>query len=391
MEDGTRKGDYVVFADHKFASAASGELRQLFGAGYSDTKPERDNPYFTAKIDCTTSRALSRIKTARPVFVDMVVPVHAVLPGAGIRANLIGAVGKLLNRKRTFKIEAKKMGGLEGRARDVEVLIGKALEAEGFKVDLKNPDIVVYLLFLRRAVIIGKVNRGQVGNYVLDRFRSSQGECDASVNRAEFKLKEALEFFGINLSGIKRALDIGAAPGGWTHHLLSQGIRVVAVDNAVLDYAKVCEGLRALVLAKRDAVPALKRLVANQKNIEVADIGKMDGGFGDYKIVHIKSSIEGNSDLIGRLGGFGLLTIDTNTMPSDSAKIAASLSDLLENDARLIMTVKLFGRDVKRRMREVEGGLGGHYREVGLKKLPHNRDELTLYAKVTSDARRTQR
>jgi len=36
----------------------------------------------------------------------------------------------------------------------------------------------------------------------------------------------------------KIALDIGAAPGGWSHYLLQHGIKVVAVDNALLDYKK---------------------------------------------------------------------------------------------------------------------------------------------------------
>lgn len=55
------------------------------------------------------------------------------------------------------------------------------------------------------------------------------------VSRAEFKLLEALEVFGVNLPERGTALDLGAAPGGWTRLLLESGMRVVAVDPAQLD------------------------------------------------------------------------------------------------------------------------------------------------------------
>ncbi len=55
------------------------------------------------------------------------------------------------------------------------------------------------------------------------------------ISRAEFKLLEALEVFGVTLPAQGRALDLGAAPGGWTRLLLDAGLRVVAVDPATLD------------------------------------------------------------------------------------------------------------------------------------------------------------
>ncbi|HEV2581370.1 MAG TPA: SAM-dependent methyltransferase, partial [Ktedonobacteraceae bacterium] len=55
------------------------------------------------------------------------------------------------------------------------------------------------------------------------------------ISRAEFKLLEALEVFGLALPSSGSALDLGAAPGGWTRLLLEAGLRVVAVDPAQLD------------------------------------------------------------------------------------------------------------------------------------------------------------
>lgn len=49
------------------------------------------------------------------------------------------------------------------------------------------------------------------------------------LNRAEPKLAEALEVFGLFFNR-GRALDLGSSVGGWSRHLLSRGLEVTAVD-----------------------------------------------------------------------------------------------------------------------------------------------------------------
>lgn len=70
----------------------------------------------------------------------------------------------------------------------------------------------------------------------------SSGRCRIprdpdSVSRAEAKLLEAWEAFGLegHSFGTRRALDLGAAPGGWSRVLAKLGFRVGAVDPAELD------------------------------------------------------------------------------------------------------------------------------------------------------------
>jgi 23S rRNA (cytidine2498-2'-O)-methyltransferase len=58
-----------------------------------------------------------------------------------------------------------------------------------------------------------------------------------TVSRAGFKLMEALEEYPIVFkknSENSVALDLGAAPGGWTKVLLERGLKVVAVDPVQL-------------------------------------------------------------------------------------------------------------------------------------------------------------
>src|SRR5260370_39705603 len=52
------------------------------------------------------------------------------------------------------------------------------------------------------------------------------------ISRAEFKLLEALEVFGVTLPAHGGALDLGAAPGGWTRVVLDAGLHLVAGDPA---------------------------------------------------------------------------------------------------------------------------------------------------------------
>ncbi len=52
---------------------------------------------------------------------------------------------------------------------------------------------------------------------------------------AHRKLDEALAWLGVGPGKDDVAIDLGAAPGGWTHVLRKRGARVVAVDRAALD------------------------------------------------------------------------------------------------------------------------------------------------------------
>ena len=71
----------------------------------------------------------------------------------------------------------------------------------------------------------------------LQRRTGSRRARKQVASRAYFKLEEALDLAGVEDLGGKRALDLGAAPGGWTECLLDRGASVVAVDPGALDDA----------------------------------------------------------------------------------------------------------------------------------------------------------
>jgi 23S rRNA (cytidine2498-2'-O)-methyltransferase len=57
---------------------------------------------------------------------------------------------------------------------------------------------------------------------------------DAAPSRSTLKLEEALALMDDPPRPRARAIDLGAAPGGWSYALLKRGCRVLAVDNGPL-------------------------------------------------------------------------------------------------------------------------------------------------------------
>lgn len=114
-------------------------------------------------------------------------------------------------------------------------LLAKAIAEETGAVEsIKRPQIIVSLLCTMEKAYLGiSLARDNLSAWPggMRHFAQTADQ----ISRAEFKLLEALEVFGLSLPSRRRALDLGAAPGGWTRLLLEAGLSVVAVDPAKLD------------------------------------------------------------------------------------------------------------------------------------------------------------
>ncbi len=107
-------------------------------------------------------------------------------------------------------------------------------EETGAIESIKKPQIVVSILCTMYTGYLGiSAVEGNLSNWPGGARHFAQ--TSEQISRAEFKLLEALEVFSIALPEGGRALDLGAAPGGWTHLLLDAHLSVVAVDPASLD------------------------------------------------------------------------------------------------------------------------------------------------------------
>ncbi len=98
--------------------------------------------------------------------------------------------------------------------------------ATGYALAPGQADLEAHVAAVDRAYVCG----------VVAAPNRAQARRKRVASRAYFKLEEALDLAGVDddLHG-SRALDLGAAPGGWTEVLLDRGASVVAVDPGALD------------------------------------------------------------------------------------------------------------------------------------------------------------
>ena len=159
------------------------------------------------------------------------------------------------------------------------------------------------------------------------------------ISRAGFKLEEAVEVFGISLAQVTSALDLGAAPGGWTKFLADRGVPTDAVDPAALD----------------------PRVLANRR---VAYFPVSAQTFA-------ARSMSRQYDLI------------VNDMKMDACKsvgIVLRLLDRLRPDGQVVITLKLPQKGFLQKAQAARALAEPYFRTVRLKHLYYNRSEITLYA-----------
>ena len=195
------------------------------------------------------ARFMQSASRTRPVFVRHIAPVQAIVDLKNDEQDL-GRIAiamielpelKMLEKGIRFAVQTrlvqtdKSYGERAYSSGQVNKLLAEALAEETGAIELiKKPQVVVSLLC--------SMHKGYLGiSAVEDNLSDWPGgarhfaQTPEQISRAEFKLLEALEVFGVILPSQGRALDLGAAPGGWTRLLLEAGLEVVAVDPARLD------------------------------------------------------------------------------------------------------------------------------------------------------------
>lgn len=168
------------------------------------------------------------------------------------------------------------------------------------------------------------------------RFQREEGQ----ISRAEFKLLEALSLFPIALPQQGLALDMGAAPGGWTRVLRQRGMNVIAVDPADLD-------------------PGL-----------IADTG----------VTHSRMLIQ---DYLEQAPEFDLLVNDMRMDAKSSVEVMLMAYAHLRRQGSALLTLKLreeprIARNNPVIVAEALDRLASRYHLLGARQLYHNRSEVTV-------------
>ncbi len=302
-----------------------------------------------------------------PIFVRHLAPVHVVAPLGGhagdpaFLARALPAALPPLDAARSFSVQTRLLTDLPYKPFDLNTPLAAALASEpGPALDVRTPGQIVSiacatlkqwrpapeLLLGGAALNKGKPLAALVGlslaadnlsNWAggMRRFAREEGQ----ISRAEFKLLEAMELFGIVLPAHGVALDLGAAPGGWTRVLRRAGQYVTAIDPGELD-------------------PRL----ADDRGVR-------------YLPITAEQYLQEEPD------AFDIIVNDMRMDARDSARLMVAYARLLYPHGWALMTVKLPEHDRQPVLDQTFALLRQAYTVAGARQLFHNRSEITLHLK----------
>jgi len=355
----------IVTAHQEFIDAAFDELKRfntklLYGELLAPGILLCTLPSDTHQHDLT-SLARQAIQQ-RPIFVHHLAPVQAVIHLSNTE-NDIGELAlaianlptfSLLERGQRFAVQTRLLltdmeavrAGSNKHAYSsghINQLLAEAIAEETGAVEsIKKPQIVVSLLCTMEKAYLGI-------SLTSDNLSDWPGgarhfaHLPEQISRAEFKLLEALEVFDVTLPSQGLALDLGAAPGGWTRILSEAGMQVVAVDPAKLD----------------------DRL-SKQPHLE---------HYRGYAEDYLEEAIK-------RHQKFNVITNDMRMDAREAARLLVQASACLLRDGFIISVLKLPHEtseiDPLKNLNEALRLLQRHFAIVQARQLFHNRQEVTV-------------
>ena len=336
MED---KSTFILTVASGFEREAGEELKELLG----DAKTQR--LFFKGTLMVRTLQSeedvVERLKDVETAYIGRVFPYDTKVDITSDLASItriqteIERLGKLSGRN-SFIVACRRRGSHDFSSRDVEVAVGSRLEEEtGASVDFESPEKTVVVQIFQDRAFVGVTDTSNLLVKKITKFRKFR-KGERPFTRAEFKIREALLEFGIDVDESHSILDIGAAPGGWTKHLAGSAGRVVAVDPADLHSS-----------------------ISEYENV-----------------THLRCRAE---EVPRDIGPFHLITNDMNISPRESAEIMVTLADMLVDGGDAVMTIKFVTRARKRHVKETISVLESVYEWFTVKRLPHNRNETSVY------------
>ena len=211
------------------------------------------------------------------------------------------------------------------------------LVKRGKTLEVKYPELIISLYLKEDRLMAG------VGLPEENRSRWSGGMAHYKqetweVSRSMYKLMEALEVFKVETEGGMRALDLGAAPGGWSSVLLRRGLRVTSVDTGEMDAE-----------------------LLKQKAMEFLKVNAAELDLGDREI--------------------DLLVSDMSWNATQTAKTVCKAAKWLKAGGYAIVTVKLLNGKPVKSLTEVKKVYNEVFEIMDCRQLFHNREEVTLYMK----------
>ncbi|WP_227872018.1 SAM-dependent methyltransferase [Paenibacillus albus] len=331
---------WIGTANHGFASLAMEELRR-FVNGIKFTQLIAGE-VFKMEVPLSREELLELLQKNEPIFLRHIQHIERALPIQGSADDLqalsdLVRVARARVEDQTVAVHLRRVEKTPFMysASDTKSVLDAVLMEVGAETVMQSPDMILSIFAGAEELYVGW---GTPAEQLSDwpggavRFQREEGQ----ISRAKFKLLEAERAFKLYFETYKQAVDIGAAPGGWTQLLLERGLRVTSIDPANL----------------HPSLSAYPRLTVMKKNA---------------------------SDVNFPPGTFDLLVCDMSWSPMQMAKLVLEKTEALSDGATAIITLKLMHKKPLQTIRDVIAKLESAFELKKAKQLFHNRDEITLY------------
>ena len=296
-----------------------------------------------------------QLRVAPPIFCRHICPVETTvdLMREAVDLEALAAAGSRfvddMDETRPFSVQTRLLGKRWPYGPyDVNTRLAEVLARSGASLDVRKPvDVLSVVLAGHRGYLGLSRADDNLSDWAggMRRLRRDPQQ----ISRAEFKLVEALEVFGLDLSGTTMALDLGAAPGGWTRILRGQGARVVAVDPADLAHAIL-----------------------------------QDAG-----VHHVRQTSEAYLATTDQV--FDVILNDMRMDARDSARVMVAAAGQLRPSGWALMTLKLPQDALVSTMEAALKILKRSYDVIGVRQLFHNRSEVTVALRRADSTELTRR
>lgn len=339
---------YICTANHGFAPYAQEELRRSFGSVKSTILIPGE--VFLATLLHSDEYVAEKLEASPPMFLRHMFEISwewsinsSENPGESLDLDWKNHLVRfLLNHsilhgtKVSIQTRKTEHSIWKGSAAELKDEIQNELDSLDAEFVVRGADWIISIMATKDSIFVGLTspernlsdwNGGAI------RFQREEGQ----ISRAKFKLLEAEQVFGIDFSSFHEAIDIGAAPGGWTSFLLERGLKVTAVDPAKLH-------------------PSL---------------------LGSPKLTYLQK----NADSVKfRENQFDLLVCDMSWSPKLTARLVSDLLYSLVPGGTAVVTVKLLSKKPMALIQDVIYTFQESRMQIQkAKQLFHNRDEITLY------------
>ncbi|MBK9052580.1 MAG: methyltransferase domain-containing protein [Chloroflexi bacterium] len=334
----------ILTADPNFQTLALDELKKALTARYSALRKLDEGVWLMEGVSFW--EVGERWRKQPPIFVHHICPAQVIVPfsdAAALTQTIATELLGYIDPTQPFSVQTRVLGDNSIKPFDVNKGVAEMIAAAtSAPLDVRQPEQILSIVIAGGNAYLGV---SWVGHNLSDwaggvhRFARREGQ----ISRAEFKLLEALAVFKITLPERGRALDLGAAPGGWTAILRQKGFTVVAVDPAELH-------------------PSLKK----------------DPGV-QHRRLTAETYLETLSTQPSALSTFAVIVNDMRQDARDSARLMVAYRPYLADDGLALMSFKL---PEQKPLGIVEQGLAilrDAYVIAGARQLFHNRQEITVY------------